>query len=184
MLFRSAAENIPYPLEEVVWDHHVVADDGFDLEVMLTAVKFDAMQALCTATDAAGFPAERATPAGLALLHAFRYNYPKVTEPVIVANVGARSTNLLFIEGERFYVRTLALAGNAVTQAIAEELRIDFASAEMLKIQVLSGQSDLPANSASRTAVQKAAASFCSRLQVEITRSAVNHRRQIGRAHV
>jgi len=74
----EAAENIPYPLEEVVWDHHVVADDGFDLEVMLTAVKFDAMQALCTAADAAGFPPERATPSGLALLHAFRYNYPKV----------------------------------------------------------------------------------------------------------
>ena len=37
----EAAENIPYPLEEVVWDHLVVADDGFDLEVMLTAVKFD-----------------------------------------------------------------------------------------------------------------------------------------------
>lgn len=176
----EAAENIPYPLEEVVWDHHVVADDGFDLEVMLTAVKFDAMQALCTATDAAGFPAERATPSGLALLHAFRYNYPKVVEPVIVANVGARSTNLLFIEGERFYIRTLALAGNAVTQAIAEELRIDFASAEMLKIQVLSGQSDLPANSTSRAAVQKAAAAFCSRLQVEVTRSAVNHRRHTG----
>ncbi len=174
----EAAENIPYPLEEVVWDHHVVADDGFDLEVMLTAVKFDAMQALCTAADAAGFPPERATPSGLALLHAFRYNYPKVIEPVIVANVGARSTNLLFIEGERFYIRTLALAGNAVTQAVAEELRIDFASAEALKVQVISGQSDLPAGSPSRAAVHKAAAAFCTRLQVEITRSAVNHRRQ------
>ena len=176
----EAAENIPYPLEEVVWDHHVVADDGFDLEVMLTAVKFDAMQALCTAADAAGFPPERATPSGLALLHAFRYNYPKVIEPVIVANVGARSTNLLFIEGERFYIRTLALAGNAVTQAVADELRIDFASAEALKVQVLSGQSDLPAGSPSRAAVHKAAAAFCTRLQVEITRSAVNHRRQTG----
>mgnify|MGYP003351918855 CR=1 FL=1 len=148
----------------------MVADDGFDLEVMLTAVKFDTMQALCTAADAAGFPPERATPSGLALLHAFRYNYPKVVEPVIVANVGARSTNLLFIEGDRFYIRTLALAGNAVTQSIAEELRIDFASAETLKIQVLSGQSDLPAGSPSRAAVQKAAAAFCTRLQVEIDR--------------
>lgn len=176
----EAAENIPYPLEEVVWDHLVVADDGFDLEVMLSAVKFDAMQSLCSAADAAGFPAERATPAGLALVHAFRYNYPKVVEPVIVANIGARTTNLLFIEGDRFYIRTLALAGNAVTQAIAEELRIDFASAETLKVQVLSGQSDLPPGSPSRAAVQRAAGSFCSRLQLEITRSAVNHRRHSG----
>jgi type IV pilus assembly protein PilM len=176
----EAAENIPYPLEEVVWDYLVVSDDGFDLEVMLTAVKFDAMQSLCSAADAAGFPVERATPASLALCRAFRYNYPQVHDSVIVVNVGARTTNLLFLEGERFYVRTLALAGNAVTQAIAEELRIDFAAAETLKIQVLSGKSDLPAGSPSRAAVQRAATSFVSRLQVEITRSAVNHRRQSG----
>src|SRR6476661_2934025 len=156
----EAAENIPYPLEEVVWDYLVVSDDGFDLEVMLTAVKFDAMQSLCSAADAAGFPVERATPASLALCRAFRYNYPQVHDSVIVVNVGARTTNLLFLEGERFYVRTLALAGNAVTQAIAEELRIDFAAAETLKIQVLSGKSDLPAGSPSRAAVQRAATSF------------------------
>ena len=176
----EAAENIPYPLEDVVWDHVVVADDGFDLEVMLAAVKFDAMQSLCGAADAAGFPVERATPASLALYRAFRYNYPQVLESVIVVNIGARTTNLLFLEGDRFYVRTLALAGNTVTQAIAEELRIDFASAETLKIQVLSGKSDLPPTSPSRAAVQRAASAFVAKLQVEITRSAVNHRRQSG----
>jgi type IV pilus assembly protein PilM len=84
--------------------------------------------------------------------------------------------------GERFYLRTLALGGNNVTQAIAEELRIDFASAETLKVQVLSGKSDLPAGSPSRAAVQRAATTFASRLALEITRSAVNHRRQSGGA--
>lgn len=176
----EAAENIPYPLGEVVWDYLVVADDGFDLEVMLTAAKFEAMQTLCTASDSAGFPAERAVPAVLALNHAFRYNYPEVSGSVIVVNIGARSTNLLFIEGERFYVRTLALAGNTVTQAIAEELRIDFSQAETLKVQVLSGHSDLPAASPSRAAVQRAASAFNAKLGLEVTRSAINHRRQSG----
>ena len=176
----EAAENIPHPLDEVVWDHLVVADDSFDLEVMLTAVKVEAMEALCVAADAAGFAAERAIPSGLALCHAFRYNYPEAVGSVIVANIGARSTNLLFIDGPRFYIRTLALAGNAVTQAVAEELRIDFASAETLKLQVLSGRSDLPAGSPSRAAVQKAAANFSARMQLEIMRSTINHRRQGG----
>ena len=176
----EAAENIPHPLNEVVWDHLVVGDDGFDLEVMLTAAKFEGMQSLCSAADSAGFFAERAIPAGLALRNAFRYNYPDVRESVIVANVGSRSTTLLFLEGDRFYIRTLPLAGNVVTQAIADELRIDFASAETLKIQVLSGHSDLPAGSPSRAAVQKAATNFGAKLQLEITRSAINHRRQGG----
>src|SRR5688500_20187355 len=95
---------------------------------MLAASKFDAMQLLCSAADAAGFPVERATPASLALYHGFRYNYPQVHDSVIVVNIGARTTTLLFVEGERFYARTLPLAGNSVTQAISEDLRIDFGS--------------------------------------------------------
>ncbi|HEY1108719.1 MAG TPA: pilus assembly protein PilM [Opitutaceae bacterium] len=200
----EAAENIPHPLEEVVWDHLVVSDDGFDLEVMLTASKFDAMQTLCSAADKADFPVERAKPAGLALYHAFRYNYPECKENVIVVDIGARSTNLLFlaerlnspdfggyaknaapgsrhaVEGDRFYIRTLPLAGNAITQMIAEELKIDFPSAELLKIQVLTGQTDLPLNSPSRAVVHRAAELFAQKLQLEIVRSSVNYRRQSG----
>src|SRR5436190_1913964 len=85
----EAAENIPHPLEEVVWDYAVVSDDSFDLEVMLAAAKADAMQTLCGAADAAGFPVERAIPAGLALCHSFRYNHPAVRDSVVVVNVGA-----------------------------------------------------------------------------------------------
>ncbi len=176
----EASENIPYPLEEVVWDYAVVWDDSFDLEVMLAAVKFDSMQALCTAADNAGFPIERAIPAGLALRHAFRYSHPELHDSVVVANIGARSTNLLLLENGRFYLRTLPLAGNTVTHGISEELRIDFAQAEILKVQVLSGASDLPANSPSRLAVQRAAVNFSTRLQLEVTRSTINHRRQSG----
>jgi type IV pilus assembly protein PilM len=173
----EATQNIPYALEEVVWDHLVVSDDGLDLEIMLSAVKADAIGALCEAAGAAGFAAEAATPSCLALCRSFRHNYPESAAPVLVANVGARSTNLLFIEPGRFYVRTLALAGNAVTQTIADELHLEFAQAETLKIQVLSGHSDLPAASPSRAAVQRAAAGFSSRLQLEITRSTANFRR-------
>ena len=55
----EAAENIPYPLNEVVWDYLVVADDSFDIDVMLTAVKFDAMQAsIRPRTFSAGRPYE------------------------------------------------------------------------------------------------------------------------------
>ncbi|MEY4939550.1 MAG: hypothetical protein RIQ93_1285 [Verrucomicrobiota bacterium] len=178
----EAAENIPHPLEEVVWDYQVVSDDSFDLEVMIAAAKFEAMQSLCGAADAVGLPIERATPVAVTVRHGFRYNYPRTVESVIVADIGARSTQLLYLEGDRFYVRTLALAGNAVTQAIAEELGTDFASAEALKVQVLSGLSDRPAHSPSRLAVQRAVENFTARLQLEITRSTLNHRRHSGGA--
>lgn len=182
ILAFEASEAIPHPLNEVVWDWQVVADDSFDLEAMLTAVKFDAMESLCAAADAAGLSVERAVPAGLALREAFRHRYPTLRESVVVADVGARSTHLLFLEGERFYFRALSLAGNSITQAIADELRIDFAAAEALKVQVLSGRSDLAPASPARAAVQRAAEAFGAKLAIEITRSTLHHRRQSGGA--
>jgi type IV pilus assembly protein PilM len=176
----EASQHIPYPLAEVVWDHVVMADDGFDLDVMFAAAKFDALQSLCAAADAAGLAPERATPGSLALRAAFRYSYPEAPASALVINIGARSTHLLFLDGERFYIRTFPLAGNVVTAALAEELRIDFAAAETLKISVLTGRSELPENSPARAAVHRAAAGFMGRLHLELTRSIVNHRRQTG----
>jgi len=167
----EAAENITYPLEEVVWDHHVVADDGFDLEVMLTAVEIRRDAGAVQRGGRGGISAERATPAGLALCHAFRYNYPKVVEPVIVVNVGARTTNLLFLEGERFYIPD-AGAGRKLGDPDDFRGTADSTSPppRRFKVQVLSGHSDLPPASPSRAAVHRAATNFCTRLQLEITR--------------
>jgi type IV pilus assembly protein PilM len=176
----EASQHIPYPLGELVWDHLVMSDDGFDLEVMLAAAKFDALQGLCAAADAAGFAPEHATPSGVALRAAFRYSYPEAPASVLVINIGARSTNLLFLDGDRFYIRTFPLAGNIITVAVAEELQIEFTAAEALKISVLSGRSELNDASPARAAVRRAAAGFIGRLHLDLNRSIVNHRRQTG----
>jgi type IV pilus assembly protein PilM len=99
----------------------------------------------------------------------------------LVVNIGARSTNLLFIDNKRFFVQTIITqAGNSVTQAIADEIKQDFVHAESLKVQVLSGQSDLPEASPGRATVLNAAHAFVTRLSLEITRRTVNYRRQSG----
>jgi len=176
----EAQQNIPYPLSEVVWDYQPIQDDGLDLEVMLAAVKLDVADALCHSVRGAGVSPVAIKPSTLALYRAFKYNYPDASGPVLVVNVGARSTNLLFIDGERFFIRTIALAGNSVTQGIADELKQEFSHAEGLKIQVLGGTSDLSEASPARATVLHAAQSFIGRLHMEITRSTVNYRRQSG----
>lgn len=177
----EAQQNIPYPLGEVVWDHLTVADDGLDLEVMLGAAKIDVVDGVCAAVGDAGLSVQAVSSSSVALLRCFRYNYPEVTDSVLVVDIGARSTNLLFVENQRFFIRTIqSLAGNTITQSIAEEIKQDFAHSESLKVQVLSGSSELPANSPARAAVANAVQSFISRLQLEVTRSTVNYRRQSG----
>ncbi|MDF3056053.1 MAG: fimbrial assembly protein [Rariglobus sp.] len=176
----EAQQNIPYPLPEVVWDYQTVSDDSLDLEVMLAAVKLDVVEALCHSVRDAGVSPSEVLPATIALYRSFKYNYPDAAGTSLVVNIGARSTNLLFIDGGRFFIRTIALAGNSVTQSIADELKQEFSHAESLKLQVLGGTSDLPESSPARTTVLNAAHSFIGRLHMEITRSTVNYRRQSG----
>lgn len=176
----EAQQNIPYPLPEVVWDYQTISDDSLDLEVMLAAVKLDVVESLCYSVREAGVSPTAVLPATIALYRSFKYNYPDVSGTSLVVNIGARSTNLLFIDGDRFFIRTIALAGNSVTQSIADELKQEFSHAESLKLQVLGGTSDLPPASPARTTVANAAQSFIGRLHMEITRSTVNYRRQSG----
>ncbi|MEX2043740.1 MAG: pilus assembly protein PilM, partial [Opitutus sp.] len=178
----EAAENIPYPLDDVAWDFAVVSDKEPDLEVMLAAAKLDAVQPLCRAAESAGLSIERAIPSGLSLWHAFQHSHPDVNESVLVANIGARSTQLLFVEAGRFRLRTVPMGGNTVTQLVSEGLRMDFASAELLKVQVLSGRTDLPNGPASRSVVQRAVSGFTAQLELEIIRSAIHYRRQTDAA--
>lgn len=176
----EAQQNIPYGLHEVVWDYEVVSEHGLDLELMLAAVKREIADGACATLSAAGLAARSVVPSSVAVLRCFRHNYPEVTGSVIVADIGARSTNLIFADATRFFVRTIPLAGNSITQSIAEELKHDFTHCETIKLQVLEGTSELPPASPIRAAVQNAVAGFYSKLHLELTRSIVNYRRQSG----
>ena len=39
----------------------------------------------------------------------------------MVLNIGGRKTNPLFAEGERFYARTIPIAGHSITQQISKD---------------------------------------------------------------
>lgn len=173
----EAQQAIPHPLDEVVWGHLELHDDGIDTEVVLAAVKRELVDKLHATMTGSGLEAERFTPAGLALWRAFRFCYPEVNESVILVSIGARSTQLLFLEKGHVFHRTLGFGGNTVTQQIAEELRLEFAPAETLKKQVLAGKDSLPEHSPARVAVRQAAHGFAVRLATEIGRSSVIYRR-------
>ncbi|MBC8008730.1 MAG: pilus assembly protein PilM [Burkholderiales bacterium] len=176
----EAQQNIPYPLDQVVWDYQVVAEHGIDLELMLAAAKKEVVQGACDALSDARLSVVSVLPSSIAVTRCFRYNYPEATGSLIIADIGARSTNLIFSDAERFFVRTIPLAGNSITQSIAEELKHDFTHCETIKIQVLNGSSELPPSSPARAAVKNAVSSFISKMHLELTRSIVNYRRQSG----
>src|SRR5438309_77467 len=71
--------------------------------------------------------------ATMGLYNAFRYNYSDVTEPSLLIDIGARTTNLLFIEPGKIFSRSVPIGGSLVTAAVAKEFNEPFATAESRK---------------------------------------------------
>lgn len=131
----EAAQAIPYPLNEMIWSSAIVHREGADQEVLLAAARSDVMDELCSSAIGAGMTVTSASPAVVALHQSYRYNYPETTEPTLLIDLGARSTQLLLCEGERFVGRTLPFGCDSITQEVATALQLSFSEAEKLKIE-------------------------------------------------
>jgi len=130
----EAKQNVPFPIDEVTWDYEVISDESsIEKEVVLVAMKSDALNEIHEQVVASGVTGSGVDLAPAALYNSFRYNYPDCDEPVLVIDLGARSTNLIFVESGRFFTRNLLVGGAAVTNALAKEFGISFAEAEAQK---------------------------------------------------
>jgi Tfp pilus assembly protein, ATPase PilM len=132
-LVRSAAK-CPFPLDEVVWDYQLVGGGlGEQIQVVLVAIKVDLLDQTNAAVEGTGLQTSIVDLAPMALYNAFRYSYPEVGDCSLLLDIGARTTNILFIESGRIFLRSIPLGGSAITAAIAREFNESFAAAETRK---------------------------------------------------
>ena len=129
----EAQQNVPFPIDEVVWDYQLIGSGVGELDVMLAAIKTDIIQQLFVCIEAAGLEPELVDVAPMALYNATRYNYSELPACTLVVDMGARSTDLIFIERGRVFNRSIPVAGNAITQQIMQEFNLAFADAEEMK---------------------------------------------------
>ena len=143
----EAQQNVPFPIEEVVWDYQLVGGgngkDGANghgdgaangqVEVVLVAIKADLLDDLNSAAESSGFRTQIVDAAPVALYNAFRYNYSDLTGCSLLVDLGARTTNLIFIEPGKVFSRSINIGGNTITTALAKEFHESFATAEERK---------------------------------------------------
>ena len=130
----EAQQHVPFPIEEVIWDWARLDSDGPEKEVALVAIKRDSLTEINATVAEAGIGTREVDAAPMALYNAFRYNYPNEDSPVLLMDVGAKATNLVYIEGTRLFTRSIAVGSASVTTAIAKEYNISFAEAESQKL--------------------------------------------------
>jgi len=131
----EAQQNVPFPLEEVVWDYQILGSTaGGELEVLLVAIKADIVEGLFRVTEAAGLKLQLADVSPAALCNAFRYNYGDLEDCTMLLDIGAKTSNLLFFEKGKVFSRSINLGANSITQDFANESKKKFDAAEKVKI--------------------------------------------------
>lgn len=176
----EAQQNIPYPLSEVSWDFRAVGVEDGETEVAFAAVKNEVLDPLCLLLQAKGFEVARIEAPFMALANGYRMAHGAGAGMSILVSVGAKSTQLVFLDQGRLLSRSVPLAGNAVTQALADELKLPFAEADRMKREVFAGARQVGADSRELMVLDAAVRNLVARLGAEITRTLATFRRGSG----
>lgn len=117
---HEAVQNIPFPLENVVWDSHVIDPESVQPEVLLAAVKADLVGGLVDAVAANGLLVTQVAVAPAVLADRIRFAFPDSDECLLFIDAGDVSTNLIFLDGNRTFFRTLPIAAEQLSRLMPE----------------------------------------------------------------
>src|SRR6266540_3875708 len=181
MISFEAQQNVPFPLDQVVWDYQLVGGGmGEQIQVVIVAIKRDLLDEINNAVEESGLRTNIVGVASMGLYNAFCYNYTHLNGSSLLVDIGARTTNVLFIEPGRIFSRSLPIGGSAITAAIAREFGESFAAAEARRKRdgfvALGGAAEPADPNVSR--VSKVVRSTMTRLHAELIRSITHYRAQ------
>jgi len=142
MMRYEAQQQIPFSLDDVIWDYQLVsdpADVSQGRKVALFAVKREVLDPVLRFCREAMMRV-----VGVQLTHIALYNYLNwelhFEKPVALLDVGARYTGFaIFDTNGDLWVRPLPVAGSHLTEMVAERRRLSFVEAEQEKISALAG---------------------------------------------
>ncbi|QDS97994.1 type IV pilus assembly protein PilM [Adhaeretor mobilis] len=146
----EARQQIPFSLEDVVWDYQQLTggseEDEFALEpeVGLFAMKRDQVARALKPLEDAGIDVEYIQLAPLAVynyvcfdrlgdLRDQPYNPEDPPPSTVVIAIGTDTTDLVVTNGYRVWQRNIPIGGSHFTRALSKELKLTFAKAEHLK---------------------------------------------------
>ena len=174
----EAKQTIPFPMNEVVWDSQMIEapeeEGGNEIDAMLVIVKNEEVARIVDAVEKFGKRVNLIEVAATASYNSARANGIGDTQCEMLLNIGGHCSTLVFIDGERFFVRTIPIAGDAITQQIAKEFNIPYEEAEEMKRKhgfvALGGAYEEPDSEVAAT-VSKIVRNIMTRLHGEINRS-------------
>ena len=176
-------QNVPFPIDEMICDRQVLGEtENGDKSVMIVAAKIEQIEAITDAVSAAGFTPEIVDVAPIALANALKANRPGAEDCAIILDIGAKTTSLVVVEGDKLYNRSIPVAGNTLTKEIAQKLGCTLDEAEQFKREKayvsLGGVTE--DEDETLDVISKVCRTVMTRLNAEISRSMNFYRSQQG----
>jgi type IV pilus assembly protein PilM len=180
----EAQQNVPFPLQEVVWDYQIMGTSANgELEVLLVAIKSDVVEGLFRTAEGSGLRLQLVDVSPAALCNSFRFNYGDQEGCTMLLDIGAKTSNLLFFEKGKVYARGINIGANSITTDFVAEAKMPFAKAEELKINEgfvsLGGAYEEPDNP-HQAAISKIARQVMTRLHMQVNQTIQFYRTQQG----
>src|SRR5436309_2114385 len=147
----EAKQQIPFPLEEVVWDFQrlnkgdIIDGLALETEIGLFAMKRDMVTRSIAQFKDVNVEVHLVQMAPLALCNLIAYDLLGKTggalaeddashECIVALEIGTDSSNLVITDGGRIiWQRPIPIGGNHFTRALTKEMKLTFAKAEHLK---------------------------------------------------
>ncbi len=147
----EAKQQIPFALEDVIWDYQRMAGgqevDGFvlDSEIGLFAMKREAVQKALVPYDVAAIEVDIIQLSPICVYNFIAHDYLKPLPEgeeynseapptsTVVLSIGTDTTDLVITNGYRVWQRNIPLGGNHFTKQLSKDMKLTFAKAEHLK---------------------------------------------------
>lgn len=138
----EAQQHIPFPIDDVIWGYQPLSREvqvGDETEVVIFAIKKDVVNQFLQTLVEGQVPIDVLQFAPVALYNFGIYDEQTVGGASIILDMGADNTDLIVVDGDKYWIRNLPIAGNDLTKALQKKFQIAFNEAEKLKISA--GQS-------------------------------------------
>ena len=131
----EARQNAPLPVDQMILDYQLTSssEDGSEIDAMIVNVKSADIEKIVKVIQDAGKKIGTIEVAPTASYNACRANMVGEENCEMILNIGGRCSTLIFIDQGSYFERTLAIAGNTITQQISKEFGVSLKEAEDLK---------------------------------------------------
>lgn len=143
---EKAQQHLPFAIKEFIWSYQKTErsyQPGEDIEVVFLAIKRGPIEQFVSLLSSNRLQIDIIQFAPLALYNYIMVDYASLIDGknFVILDIGANNTNLILVEGNRFWIRNLPICGDDITKTIQQKLGISFDESERLKIKAISKES-------------------------------------------